>query len=1302
MIPDIFTEDQKGTIITNLSGIPQKIETAITDNTFENVIRNFFDIIALFQSNTPDPGIQKLLEDIRKTDEAINNLIRTMTEHSGVLSGLLYEILKFETRILFTKIEEITLINPNEFGILAKAFKDKYVALDDFFTKLRTRTLREHPELLSSKDAILGEDYKFDLEEIKKVLNHEGGAVPLRRGSSATKQGSAKEKAYYNPRTNDLLVLDKILGIEGDDTSDKGIVSTLPAPSSPPQSKTTSSQQAELASRAQGVLPIPPPPLPKDGSASQKSSLAPEQVKPLTPQILRVSTRPRYEHPTLRDIIDLMYQAYSILNTNFFIMLNSLNAKIMSSLLGSSYFEYINSLFLILPKDENDDLYDFIENLKRIDDFKKNSDKDFVLYTHYIETANQEKLKAETYIIFSYTLLYILRKNPYLAERHKIVETILMKLFKNLKKIFEQYKRNLNKKLISERYYQEFFENKKIFNYIKVRENTGRTNPRFALKVKENTYTKRDNTRQKYFDLFVRYLVHNISEPEDVENLPDQEALKEYYYFSPFDYFFEDRMTNEMIASQLEQSVVGKLVRGENVCILGFGQSGAGKTTVLLHKSVEGVEEQGIVFTIANKLIDAGFTLANCELVEFKAKPDIPDYTSFQNFTNNNYNIQRIPILSQEKINSSPAERKREWVINENGIEGATLSSTVVNAIKDRKTDVTPNNNQSSRSHLMIIIKFKKFSTDTGVNMIILDLAGVENRFKCDLSSDNEITRFWENYKKNSNDDKFRNSAFNKLKINSIKEGCPKDSEELKGDTYTFKVAGDDRRESRDDIKSKLDFFSTQLINFGRELRLDRSTGITAPQILERTRNILKQFNENDDKFALEYADEISGREGIINPSDISNSRELPDQYNWNMTFPYKEGRSIVTYYLTFTVGKTQNSNEPTKEIPSSKAVYVIAGKIEGTSWVYGALMVHQHFNNKPIFFNRRIHNGTVTNTKSIQEMIIKNFNIFRSRIKELFKEKYVNEIKYQEEYDYWKPIYDNYDGYGTKKTCDYRITQNILRQCEIRRKEGNMINKTLFDLNSYLQKQSNSDTQNNLLSVYPTIPYCNEVLLNYNRYLHEEKEESIIGNKIKEELEKQRIALDNMNFFIFTIVDLNSQTPSNNPPAPPYINISTLKFKYYKYKHFSTDENLASLRISLRNVIQRVKESKYYYKGRSISSFDTLNRVMDNGQSINGLNIETIESLIEFIDVMNSTTLIGSLETSFKIKDPFKILCSRFTHEEQEEEYTKVKSYLQKVSNALEQGIDLGFQEIDGANAILDKQLEKNQSRLVDKYLSI
>jgi hypothetical protein len=257
------------------------------------------------------------------------------------------------------------------------------------------------------------------------------------------------------------------------------------------------------------------------------------------------------------------------------------------------------------------------------------------------------------------------------------------------------------------------------------------------------------------------------------------------YLYGPFTRVFLPNEDNETVSKNCNEILSSITEKNKSVFIIGYGQSGAGKTSSLIsrkYKNARGKEENedGIIFEILKNLDVDEITVTVKEL--FSKNPDgnsyNPDEISYDNIifkkdTNGEFIIKndttnpkenKKEILQKIKfINGTKVEWKNteiNWKIygekfyhsrytikpNNNSIGKITDQSQAtqhfkpINKLSDfikvlindvRMVSPTPNNRQSSRSHVLFFFKLKYTGHDP-VFLILGDLAGAENKFICD------------------------------------------------------------------------------------------------------------------------------------------------------------------------------------------------------------------------------------------------------------------------------------------------------------------------------------------------------------------------------------------------------------------------------------------------------------------------------------------------------------------------------------------------------------------------------------------
>ena len=189
--------------------------------------------------------------------------------------------------------------------------------------------------------------------------------------------------------------------------------------------------------------------------------------------------------------------------------------------------------------------------------------------------------------------------------------------------------------------------------------------------------------------------------------------------FGGFTKIFKPKEHNtDEIMIMTEDDATGKIIQEKimnkkNVFIFGYGASGSGKTTMLIHNTKTGKD---------------GFVIMLCDKIVKGLGKDVRVQVSFKEL----YKKEIVSFLNDNNENKmlyGSAELKNL---------ATRITSRITNST-ERKIRFTRNNPQSSRSHLLCFLKFVEISSPTegaGTNivdsfgtLIVADLAGVENSF---------------------------------------------------------------------------------------------------------------------------------------------------------------------------------------------------------------------------------------------------------------------------------------------------------------------------------------------------------------------------------------------------------------------------------------------------------------------------------------------------------------------------------------------------------------------------------------------
>ena len=460
--------------------------------------------------------------------------------------------------------------------------------------------------------------------------------------------------------------------------------------------------------------------------------------------------------------IEQMSQKMSIFNTKEFHLLFTIMSEeeyfklFCEKVLGS----YKESILLILNtifinnnnNNNNNNNVDYLYNRDKkyyetYYDFANNNNfKSIQSNTKLIEYTNKltNPLFLSTYIKLEETQAQNVDNSDLVNKCHVLekIHKILSKpnIFKHLKIIYNM----LIKKICP------------IYTFVKIRQDTNEPNPRYELTSKidiKESYSE-DNLDPNDVALTIKY--YNSDEAlifsnqgvvtnNDELNTFKNSATVENYYVGPVTGFFTSSSNNATIAKDvvIDKNITQKLLDGKDVIIIGNGQSGSGKTSTLVYlKTNNGIEQDGIIPIMCNdSKIHKEFNTLKVRAVEIYVKWDsnIIDYKQIkpEHYFVQNLRLNDDDIRSKKKSYDfekgtlhSGEQKETTWLY-----EGKKLSVVINQLLNRRLIGPTKNNPDSSRSHVLILVEFFKSGESLAKSkMVICDLAGVEDRFKCGIS----------------------------------------------------------------------------------------------------------------------------------------------------------------------------------------------------------------------------------------------------------------------------------------------------------------------------------------------------------------------------------------------------------------------------------------------------------------------------------------------------------------------------------------------------------------------------------------
>ena len=345
------------------------------------------------------------------------------------------------------------------------------------------------------------------------------------------------------------------------------------------------------------------------------------------------------------------------------------------------------------------------------------------------------------------------------------------------------------------RHLEEYAESD-VISYVKIRDNKDNGyNPRYVYYTDKsgpsnNSFLSQDNETLSL--LYCNNPIEPINYKDkyttelDAKDYIKYDHLFHYGYFDKIIYNKDNRMFGDEMTK-----VKDKLQNGKDVFIIGYGASGAGKTTTLIYDKNDEKNSNGAIVYMLQSLATAqskkyDFKKLKLNIIEMFL--DDSDIGKIKKVNKLYSEIKPVEIIKKtlDKVEQEPAPEPkdsldfiynndiRDFVVepaitlpdminylnslnDADGIDAITKEaknyinkynsgklplSVILQLLIDekRKISATSNNPQSSRSHVIAIIEFNTIdNTDESVKLMVGDFAGVENKF--DYTFDKLISR---------------------------------------------------------------------------------------------------------------------------------------------------------------------------------------------------------------------------------------------------------------------------------------------------------------------------------------------------------------------------------------------------------------------------------------------------------------------------------------------------------------------------------------------------------------------------------
>ena len=271
-----------------------------------------------------------------------------------------------------------------------------------------------------------------------------------------------------------------------------------------------------------------------------------------------------------------------------------------------------------------------------------------------------------------------------------------------------------------------------------------------------------DDAKDSFYDPG-ESVVHNPDESEDKQittTLYNRNNKKPNYnhefHLGPFTNIYNALQTNPdiMRSDIFNEKITKKLIEGDSpVCIIGYGASGSGKTSVLIRLDAPGVSEEngrGVLMLLSDKMADEKHVCCDVRITELGNVIESTGYKkviktnsfagSYQRSIDKKWEI--TGIRTGENITTG-----KHFKFTSIGYTGDPEERCSENMFSDilffmefvRNIARTSNNKVSSRSHVIITLDYYAVDGYAGKKtLFICDLAGVENKFTCDNLNDTD------------------------------------------------------------------------------------------------------------------------------------------------------------------------------------------------------------------------------------------------------------------------------------------------------------------------------------------------------------------------------------------------------------------------------------------------------------------------------------------------------------------------------------------------------------------------------------